>query len=61
MRDSLRPHEKDRVPVYGKDGRIITTVHKAAQSVGAAKAAKVTSCEWTRRFGIAGWVVKVEA
>jgi hypothetical protein len=58
MTPSLKQHEKDRVPVYDRTGRIITTVHKAALSVGAAKAAKAAACEWTRRFGIPGWVVK---
>lgn len=54
----LKNHEKDRVPVYDRTGKIITTVHKASQSIGAAKAAKASACEWTFRFGIPGWVVK---
>lgn len=48
----------DRVPVYDRTGKIIATVHKAAQSVGAAKAAGAAACEWTLRFGVAGWMVK---
>ncbi len=53
-----KQHETMRVRVYDRDGKVLTTVHKGCTSVGAAKAAKVQSAEWSFRFKPAGWIVK---
>jgi hypothetical protein len=45
------------VPVYDKTGKVIATVNKSTTSIGAAKAAGATSCQWTMRFGKMGWVI----
>jgi len=58
QRPKFKRHEQARVPVYGKDGKVITTVLKQCTSIGAAKAAKATACEWSMRHSPAGWVVK---
>ena len=55
---NYKRHEQERVPVYDRDGNIITTVKKATTSVGASKAAKVAACEWSFRFKPAGWLIK---
>jgi hypothetical protein len=54
----LKQHEQAKVPVYDRNGRVVATVRKECTSVGAAKAAKVQACEWSFRFGTAGWVTK---
>jgi len=54
----LKQHEQAKVPVYDRNGNVLTTVRKECTSVGAAKAAKVAACKWSFRFGTAGWVTK---
>lgn len=54
----FKRHEQARVPVYSRDGKVLTTVLKQCTSVGASKAAKAERCEWTFRFDVPGWVVK---
>jgi hypothetical protein len=58
MTKQYKTHEQAKVPVYDRAGKIITTINKACTSIGAAKAAKAQSCEWSFRFKPAGWVVK---
>jgi len=47
---------KKNVPVYNKDGKIIDYVYASTTSIGAAKATKTPSAEFTGRFGKHGWV-----
>lgn len=54
----FKRHEQARVPVYSRSGAVLTTILKQCTSIGAAKAAKAKSCEWSFRFGAPGWVVK---
>ena len=54
----LKRHERAKVPVYDSKGKIVATVLKQCTSVGACKAANVKACEWTFRFGVAGWAIK---
>ncbi len=56
----LKQHEQERIPVYDRSGIVLTTVHKAATSIGAAKAAKAAAAEWSFRFKPAGWIIKNE-